>query len=111
MCPRRSHVCVLQMDELDDMFLSGFGRGPPPAKFMCNLSNEIMREPIRNPHVSKYDEPSWFDRCSLLQLLTKDDDVWPGTRKELNEDDIFEMAVDEELADEIAEWQSRQNGF
>ena len=107
----------LQMDELDGMFLGslGVGRGPPPHKFCCSLTGEIMREPIRNPHGGRWDEPAWYDRCSLLQLLVDREEEggasWPGADVRLNEREVLEMKVDERLSEEIKKWQSRANGF
>lgn len=36
----------LELDELDDLILgsTGFGRGPPPEKFVCSVSGELIRE-------------------------------------------------------------------
>jgi hypothetical protein len=103
----------LQMDELDSMFLSSFGvgRGPPPNKFVCCISGEIMREPVRNPYQGKYEEIKWYDRCSLLELVGEEegDNVWPGTKRKIEgEDEIFDLRVNEGLRREIEDWQRRQ---
>ena len=98
----------LQLDELDAQLLGELGRGPPPLKFVCELSGEIMREPIKCPFCKP---PRYYDRHSLIMLRWEEVDghpknFWPGTKQMIN-DSAEKATVDETLLNEIQQWRMR----
>ncbi|GMI26758.1 hypothetical protein TrCOL_g10261 [Triparma columacea] len=102
-------ISTLQLDELDDLFFEGtgldVGRGPPPAKFMCSLSGEIMHEPVQDPFC---DEPRYYDKTSLVQKGEEEDDpYWPRTKERIDVDKVLKMVVDKRIVDEIRIWKER----
>ncbi|GMH63495.1 hypothetical protein TrRE_jg4170 [Triparma retinervis] len=102
-------IATLQLDELDDLFFEGtgldVGRGPPPAKFMCSLSGEIMHEPIQDPYS---DEPRYYDKTSLVQKGEADEDpYWPRTKERIDVGEVLKMEVDKRIVDEIWIWKGR----
>ena len=95
---------ILQLDELDDMFLSGMGRGPPPSKFICQLSNEICDEPVKIFNSDKFEEPKYYDKEALLEHCSNNYGKWP------NEEEIVDWnktKVDLSLKQEINDWRFR----
>jgi len=71
----------LELDEMDALLL-GFDRGPPPSRFLCGLTGEIMSDPLQHPRLDNV----WVDRESLEQYydsaMTKMEEEEMGMEKE-----------------------------
>ena len=97
---------MLQLDELDDIFLSSIGRGPPPAKFICQISNEVCDEPILAYQSNEFAEPKYYDKEVLMEYCSNNMGRWPGEGEVVNWNKV---TVDNKLKQDIKEWKFRNN--
>ena len=96
-----------------DAILLGLDQGPPPARFLCGLTGEIMSEPLKHPR----HEQVWVDREALenyydqaLDSRTEDGGRvrWPGAGNAepfLPPNDLSSLITDTQLQNDIKQWQ------
>lgn len=101
----------LEMDEMDELLL-GLAPGPPPQRFLCGLTGNVMSDPIQHPRGN-----IWVDREALEayveeRSVTNERLRWPGTPDEpfMPATGVGSLPTDAYLQSEILAWQLRKRG-
>jgi len=97
------------MDEMDEILL-GLDRGPPPPRFLCGLTGNVMSDPIRHPRGN-----IWVEREALEAYVEDRVEIssrmrWPGSVDEpfMPEAGVNSLRTDSALQSEILAWQLRK---
>lgn len=110
----------MELDELDGILL-GLDRGPPPKRFLCGLTSNVMSDPLQHPR----HEHVWVDRealenyheQALVALVDSEREKnqirWPGAGdlEPFLPDDLSQIATDVLLQHDINQWQVRKGVF
>ena len=99
----------LEMDEMDEILL-GLDRGPPPPRFLCGLTGNVISDPICHPRGN-----IWVER-EALEAYVEDRSAdaprlrWPGAPDEpfMPKAGVGSLPTDRALQLEILAWQLRK---
>ena len=87
----------LEMDEMDEILL-GLDRGPPPPRFLCGLTGNVISDPICHPRGN-----IWVEREALEAYVEDRSSAavvrWPGAADEpfMPESGVSSLPTDHSL--------------
>ena len=100
----------LEMDEMDALLL-GLDRGPPPPRFLCGLTGNIIADPVCHPRGNIWVEREALEAYVESQSPDSDGRIrWPGSPHEpfMPKAGISSLPTDRVLQSEILAWQLRK---